>query len=225
MGALLFCDNDGMSATSRGLAVQVRRMQMITLAWMAVEAAVSLGAAWVADSPALLGFGGDSAVELLSAAIVWWRFSGHEVEEKREGTAAKCTGALLFVLAGVVALDALMAFARRMAPRPSPIGIILLILAATIMPSLASEKRRLAAATCSAALEADAAESAVCGYLAVIALVGLVLNAAWNAPWADPLAAVALVPLILREGWEALHHRSCDRTKGRPPESSVPVKK
>ena len=29
----------------------------------------------MARSPALLGFGGDSAVELLSASVVFWRFN------------------------------------------------------------------------------------------------------------------------------------------------------
>jgi hypothetical protein len=41
---------------------------------MATEAVVSLGAARAASSPALLGFGGDSAIELLSAAVVLRRF-------------------------------------------------------------------------------------------------------------------------------------------------------
>ena len=41
------------------------------------------------------------------------------------------------------------------------------------MPWLAKQKRQLSAATGSAALRADAAESAVCGYLALIALAGL----------------------------------------------------
>jgi hypothetical protein len=52
---------------------------------------------------------------------------------------------------------------------------------------------------------ADAAESALCGYMAWIALAGLVVNAIWNKPWADPIAALALTPLILREAWEAIH--------------------
>lgn len=202
-----------MSAASEKFAARVRRIQLITLAWMAVEAAVSLRAAWFAHSPALLGFGGDSGVELLSAAVVWWRFSPAADEEKREGTAAKLAGALLIALAGIVALGALLVFAGRITARPSPIGIVLLIFAATIMPWLAKEKRRLAAQTGSAALKADAAESAVCGYLAVIALAGLVLNGLWGLRWADPLAAVAFVPLILREGWEALHDRSCGCTE------------
>ena len=38
--------------------------RLIIIAWMSVEAAISLFAAWRARSPALLAFGGDSAVEL-----------------------------------------------------------------------------------------------------------------------------------------------------------------
>ena len=73
------------------------------------------------------------------------------------------------------------------------------------MPWLASRKRKLAVIPSSAALKADAAKSAVCGYMAWIVLAGLVVNAIWNKPWADPVAALALRPLILREGWEAVH--------------------
>ena len=58
----------------------------------------------------------------------------------------------------------------------------------------------------SAALRADAAQSAVCGYLAWITLGGLAVNAIWGLTWADPVAALALLPLILREGWEAMQH-------------------
>ncbi len=77
--------------------------------------------------------------------------------------------------------------------------------AALIMPWLAGKKRQLAGITASAALKADAAESALCGYMAWIALAGLVVNAIWGKSWADPVAALALTPLIVREGWEALH--------------------
>jgi hypothetical protein len=63
-------------------------------------------------------------------------------------------------------------------------------------------------------LRADAAESAVCGYLALIALAGLVVNALWKVSWADPIAALALLSLILREGREAW--------KGKPAAIEVP---
>jgi hypothetical protein len=67
-----------MSAEAKTIPPEVLQrviwIQTLTLIWMSVEARVSLGAAWAARSPALLGFSGDSAVELLSAAVVLWRF-------------------------------------------------------------------------------------------------------------------------------------------------------
>ena len=83
------------------------------------------------------------------------------------------------------------------------------MLAAMIMPWLAAQKRQLSTTTASAALRADAAESAVCGYLALIALAGLVVNAVWKVSWADPIAALALLPLIVREGLEARKGKPC----------------
>ena len=176
---------------------------------MTVEAVVSLGAAWFARSPALLGFGGDSAVELLSAAVVLWRFNSPSRGDDAERKAARIAGGLLFVLAAFVALASVLTLLGHVQARPSPIGIVLLILAAAVMPWLAKQKRRLSAATGSAALRADAAESTVCGYLALIALAGLVINAIWRVSWADPISALVLLPLILREGWEAMKGKPC----------------
>ena len=188
---------------------RVIRIQAFTLIWMSAEAVVSLGAAWAARSPALLSFGGDSAVELVSAAIVFRRFYRHSHEAHAEKRAARSAGALLFILAAVVAVSSALTLAGFVEPRPSLVGIALLILAAVVMPWLAGQKRKLSAATGSAALRADAAESAVCGYLALIALAGLTANAAWGVKWADPVAALALIPFILHEGWEAMKGEPC----------------
>jgi divalent metal cation (Fe/Co/Zn/Cd) transporter len=184
-------------------------IQRLTLVWMSAEALVSLGAAWTARSPALLAFGGDSAVELLSAAIVLRRFISPSNRELPEERASRIAGGLLFVLAAFVVATSALTLLRKVEARPSPIGIVLLVLATVAMPWLAAQKRQLSAATSSAALRADAAESAVCGYLAMIALAGLVINAAWKASWADPVAALALLPLIVREGWEASKGKPC----------------
>jgi divalent metal cation (Fe/Co/Zn/Cd) transporter len=179
---------------------------------MSVEAVVSLGAAWTARSPALLGFGGDSAVELLSAAVVLRRFYLPSDEGHAEQRAAKIAGGLLFALAAFVAFTSVLTLLGHVEARPSLIGIVLLILAAVVMPWLAKQKRQLSAAAGSAALRADAAESAVCGYLALIALAGLAVNAIWRVTWADPIAALALLPLVVREGWEAMKSKPCCHT-------------
>jgi divalent metal cation (Fe/Co/Zn/Cd) transporter len=202
-----------MSAEEKAIPAEVLQrviwIQMLTLGWMSVEAIVSLGAAWDAHSPALLGFGGDSAVEILSAAVVLRRFYSRSRGEHAEKQAAKIAGGLLFLLAGFVALSSILTLLGRVEARPSPIGITLLILAAVIMPWLARRKRQLSIATASAALRADAVESSVCGYLALIALTGLAINAVWSVRWADPVSALALLPLIVWEGWEASKGKPC----------------
>jgi divalent metal cation (Fe/Co/Zn/Cd) transporter len=183
---------------------RIQQVQVLTIAWMSVEAAVSLTAAWMARSPAVLAFGGDSAIELISAALVLWRFRGHERPDATERRVNCVAGGLLFLLAAFVVVVSALSLLGHREPKPSYIGIAVLTIAAIAMPLLAGEKRKLSAETGSAGLRADAAESAFCGYLSLIALVGLGVNAIWRIRWADPIAALALTPLILREGWEAV---------------------
>ncbi|HTF25169.1 MAG TPA: cation transporter [Candidatus Limnocylindria bacterium] len=180
---------------------RVLQLQVFTIAWMTVEAVVSLGAAWSSHSPALYAFGGDSLIELLSAAVVFWRFRF----ELNEARAARIAGVLLFALAGLVMLTSVLNFLGYREAQRSLVGIGILLAAAVVMPWLAGRKRQLAAITSSAALKADAAESSLCAYMAWIALAGLAVNAIWGKSWADPAAAVALTPIILREGWIAVH--------------------
>jgi len=180
-------------------------IQTFTVVWMTAEAGVALASAWKARSPALLGFGGDSLIELLSAGVVFWRFRDTRVDEHTERRTAQIGGVLLFALAFFVVIASGAALLGYSEARPSLVGIGLLVLAGIIMPWLAAEKRHLAAQTGSGALRADAAESALCGYMAWIALVGLVVNAVWGNRWTDPLTALCLTPLIVREGWEAMH--------------------
>jgi divalent metal cation (Fe/Co/Zn/Cd) transporter len=176
---------------------------------MTAEAGVALASAWKARSPALLGFGGDSLIELLSATVVLWRFRNARPDERTEKRTAQIGGSLLFALAAFVGIASAAALLGYSEPRTSFVGIVLLLLAAMIMPWLAAEKRHLAAQTGSGALRADAAESALCGYMAWIALAGLVVNAVWKNHWTDPVAALCLTPIIAREGWEAMRGKTC----------------
>jgi hypothetical protein len=80
-------------ANSQDVVRRVIWVQAITIGWMTVEAAFALGAAWRAHSPALLAFGGDSAIELLSAVVVYWRFRSKWSGEHTEQLAAESPGA------------------------------------------------------------------------------------------------------------------------------------
>jgi divalent metal cation (Fe/Co/Zn/Cd) transporter len=189
---------------------RIQQIQAITIVWMSVEAGVSLSAAWAARSPALLAFGGDSAVELLSATVVLWRFRANLAQGRSERNASRMAGVLLFALTAYVIVVSAMSLLGQNAPRPTYVGIVILTAAATVMPWLAKEKRKLSAATGSAALRADAAQSGLCAYLSLIALLGLAVNAVWHIAWADPVAALLVTPLMLWEGKEAMRGQACN---------------
>ncbi len=188
---------------------RIRRVQALTIAWMSAEAAISLFAAWRAKSPALLAFGGDSAIELFSAVVVLWRFRGSVEHEHAERRAARVAGVLLLALAAFVAVTSVTSLMGYSESKPTFLGIAILVTAAVVMPWLAREKRRLSGTTGSAALRADAAQSALCAYLSLIALAGLAINAIWHVKWADPVAAFVILPLIVWEGRKATRGKSC----------------
>jgi len=102
-----------------------------------MEAIISLGTAWTSHSPALLAFGGDSLIELLSAAVVFWRFRFTLAEAR----AARIAGGLLFALAGFVVLTSILNFIGYREAQRSLVGIGILLAAAVMMPWLASRKR------------------------------------------------------------------------------------
>jgi divalent metal cation (Fe/Co/Zn/Cd) transporter len=145
---------------------------------------------------------------------VLWRFRANSAQENAERRAARIAGVLLFVLAACVVASSVAALLGYSEPKPTFLGIAILIVAAVCMPLLAREKRRLSALTGSAALRADAAESAICGYLSLIALAGLVVNAFWHVPWADSVAALAIVPVVLWEGRGAMRGKPCACSEG-----------
>src|ERR1700694_5201152 len=161
---------------------QIVSLQLITILWMCVEAAIALFTALRAHSVALLGFGADSGIELVSAFVVFLSF--RRVTYSNEKKAARITGLLLFALAAFILGSAIVAFTNpRFRPEPSYLGIGLLIAAGFFMPWLAIQKRDLAARANSGALKADAVQSSMCAYLAWIALGGLVLNATFKISW------------------------------------------
>ena len=194
-------------ANSPPLRSRLILLQSITLVWMLVECAVALWAALRAHSSALLAFGCDSFVELLSASlVVFAAVPGHSFGRKQIDFAA---GFLLFLLAAVVALASVLALAGKVQPAASPPGIVITVAALLVMPLLAWQKRTLARRTGNNALAADAVQSATCAYLALITLAGLALNAAFHRASADSVAALAAVPILILEGRRALRGQSC----------------
>ena len=167
----------------------------------------------VASSVALVGFGLDSFIEVTAAAILIWRLSlaeGDERSERREQMAHRIVGATFIALAVYILAQSAYVFADGRQPEESGVGMALAVAATIVMPALALAKRRNAAGLGSRALIAEARETFACSYLSLTLFVGLAANALAGWWWADVAAALAMVPWIAREGAEGLRAEGCE---------------
>ncbi len=191
------------------LVTQALFWEIAAILWMVAEAILSLGAGYEAHSLALTGFGMDSLIELVSASILVWRLrieargaDDHAVNHA-EVKAARWTAGLLGLLLFYLIGGALWALITKSTVRPSPIGILVMIISGLIMVLFARKKRRLGVALQSPALQADAVESWVCAYMAWLGLAGTLGVWALGWTWMDPVAALAIAYWVAREAWEA----------------------
>lgn len=195
---------------------QVRRgkqLEYLTVGYNSLEGLIAVASGLLAGSIALVGFGFDSVIEVISGLALLWRLYGDADESKRERVeqrALRIVGVSFLILAAYVLFDAGKSLVRREAPEESIVGITLAAVSLVVMPLLVRAKRRVARAIGSAALAADAQQTQICTYLSAILLAGLLLNATLGWWWADPIAALVMVPIIVKEGLEAVRGEHCD---------------
>jgi cation diffusion facilitator family transporter len=199
-------------APERRVALHGRalRLEYFTIGWNIIEAFVAIGAGVIAGSVALVGFGVDSGIEVISAIGLLWRLrtAGPDADEAEESAAEKralyIVATTFFLLAAYITFEAVRRLSNAEEPLTSPVGIVLSILSLAIMPVLAYAKQRTGREMGSHALVADAKENWVCSYLSLALLVGVGLYVLADWWWADPIAALAMLPIIVWQGWETL---------------------
>ncbi len=200
----------GMSDLAPDRPALVRRglaLNYLTLGYNAVEAVVAIAAGVIAGSVALVGFGIDSVIEVTASGAAQWRLRIDHDESRRahvELRTRKIIGSSFLALALYVGYEAVAALLTREEPDRSTVGLLLLTVSVIVMPWLTGQKRAVASALSSKALQADATQTALCAYLSAIALVGVGLNALLGWWWADPVSALAMTPIMFKEGFEGL---------------------
>ncbi|MDO5094725.1 MAG: cation transporter [Propionibacteriaceae bacterium] len=196
------------AARATVLRRRIRLVVAITIAWNVIEAVIALAAGGVASSAALIGFGLDSLVEVLSAAAVAWQFSAPD-PERRERVALRLIAVSFFGLAAYVSVDSVLSLAGLRDPEHSPVGIALAALSLAVMPFLSWFERRTGRELGSASAVADSKQTLICSYLSAAVLAGLVLNALLGWAWADSVAALVIAVFAVREGLEAWRGDAC----------------
>ncbi len=192
----------------RVLSRRIRFLVAGTITYNTVEAGVAISAGTIASSSALIGFGLDSIVEVLSAAAVAWQFAGQD-PEARETTALRLIAFSFFGLAAFVTVDAVRTLLGASEPRHSLVGIVLAAVSLAVMPFLSWAQRRAGRELGSRSAVADSKQTLLCTYLSAVLLAGLVLNSTLGWTWADPVAALVIAAVALKEGRAAWKGDSC----------------
>lgn len=208
-----------MTATTKDparVAVLRRRIRWIvafTIAYNIIEGVIALIAGGIASSSALIGFGLDSFVEVLSAAAVAWQFAARD-PEKRERAALRVIAIAFFALAAYVSVDAVLSLTGIREPDHSPVGIALAAVSLLVMPFVSLLERRAGRELGSASAVADSKQTLICSYLSAAVLVGLLANLLFGWTWADPIAALVIAGFAVREGSEAWKGDACTTPVG-----------
>ncbi|WP_299040369.1 cation diffusion facilitator family transporter [uncultured Pseudokineococcus sp.] len=190
------------------LTRRVRWIVAATITYNVIEAVVAITAGRIASSAALVGFGLDSVVEVLSAAAVAWQFSAPD-PARRERLTMRVIAASFVGLAVFVSIDAVRTLLGAVEPEHSSVGIALAAVSLAVMPFLSWFERRTGRELGSASAVADSKQTLLCTYLSAVLLVGLLLNSALGWTWADPLAALVIAAVALKEGRDAWRGEGC----------------
>jgi divalent metal cation (Fe/Co/Zn/Cd) transporter len=197
-------------APSRRAAL-VRRAQLLagaSVAYNVAEAVVAIWAGRAAGSTALVGFGLDSTVEVMSGLVILWQFR-HPIPEDREHQARRLIAVSFFALAAYVTVESVRALVLREQPDTSLVGSVLAALSLMVMPLLSRWQRRTGRELGSGAVVADGTQTLLCTYLSAVLLVGLLANALLGWWWLDAVAALIIAGVAVREGRSSWRGDAC----------------
>jgi divalent metal cation (Fe/Co/Zn/Cd) transporter len=192
---------------------RIRWIVTATIAYNLIEAVVAITAGTTASSSALIAFGLDSTIEVLSAAAVAWQFTRRDPERWEKGT-LRVIAVAFFALAAYVTASSLLALVLQADVEHSTLGLVITALSVLVMPFLSLAERRAGRELDSATAIADSKQTLICTYLSAAVLVGLVLNSLFGWWWADAIAGLVIAGFAVREGIEAWRGDACATSVG-----------
>jgi hypothetical protein len=171
---------------------------------MVVEALGSLLVGILSGNFALIAFGSDSFIELLSGYVVLNHLkeeqSGLEIDSKNTEF---LTRMLLFSLIPIISIGAVYSYLIGLRPESTPIGIAIAIGAVIIVPYFWYQKKRIGKEARCLPLSIDAVESKTCFLMSLALLGGLLAEFFFGFWWADYLATGIILILITKEAIES----------------------
>lgn len=172
-------------------------LEGVTLSWNVAGVVVLAVVAWRARSVALAGFGLDSGVEIAASLVVVWELAQRDQDRTKRALGLIARAFLLIAL--YLLVQGVLALVTHHHAAHSRAGIAWTAGSALVMFLLASAKAKVGRVLDNPIVRAEAKVTFIDGVLATSILVGLVLNAALNWWWADPVAGFVVMYYALRE--------------------------
>ncbi|WP_245631830.1 cation diffusion facilitator family transporter [Alicyclobacillus ferrooxydans] len=185
-------------------------IELLSIAWMVIEAVVAILSGIAAHSLSLVAFGADSVIELIAGGVLLWRLqievrgASHTRVERAEKRSSWVVGIALILLCAYIVIASIDKLLTHHGAETTYVALGLVIASAIIMPYLSRAKKRIGTQIGSKALRADGSCSMVCAYMAWTVLAGVLFRALFGWWWVDSIAALALVYFVWKEGWEAI---------------------
>lgn len=198
------CCEEAHRTWRKGRILQGLRVEYLSNAWMSVEVAGAILAGALAGSLALLAFGADSSVELISGVVVMRHLrSDYKGGENLGHRTALLTTGLLFGLIPVIGGIGVYSYLSGVRPEGTPLGIAIAVGAVLLTPLLYLEKKRIGRETRCLSISIDAYATATCLLLSVALLGGLLGVYLTGFGWIDYLATFIILAFVAKEAVES----------------------
>ena len=183
-------------------------LSLVTILYNIAEGLISLYFGAANETIALLGFGVDSFVEVISGIgiahmIVRMKYSKVETRDEFERTALKITGSVFYLLTLGLVVGSVLNLINDIKPYTTVPGIVIAAVSIVTMYWLMTSKLKVGKALNSDAIIADANCTKTCFYLSFILLAASGLYELFHIEYFDILGSLGIAYFAFREGRES----------------------
>ncbi|MFO8235507.1 MAG: cation transporter [Bacteroidales bacterium] len=183
-------------------------LSIITIVYNVVEGLISVYFGMQDDTLALLGFGVDSFVEVISglgiAHMIWrMKFGNPDYHDKFERQALRITGFAFYLLTIGLVSGAIVNFIENNQPHTTTVGIIISSISILTMFFLMHYKLKIGRLLGSDAIIADANCTKSCFYLSFILLISSGLYEIFQIGYIDTIGSLGIAIFAFNEGRES----------------------
>lgn len=184
------------------------RVSWATVSWSVVSGVAALVVGLEAGSLSLGGLGASILIDVVSSAVLIWRFRRErelaEFPESAERRAQVVAASGLLAIGAVLAVTGIQHLVSGAHPSTPTLALALAAVNLLVLPLLAMWKYRVADAVGSAALRTDAHITMVGTSTSALTLLGLGLDRAFGWWWSDAVAALIIALVAADQGRRSL---------------------